>query len=273
MSAARAYLLALTTLSFFACGDDGEAATAAAPPGQLTGPCIQGQCYPGLVCLPTNQCIPDGGGSGNGSSATTPDPTDTGSTGTTDDSSTTDAFTSGPTTTADPPDTTTTGVDTTSTSADPSTSTTTTTTTTTGTTTGTSTSTTTGNPGTTTGTSTSGTTGPEMCGFYVCDPDQVCLPLGQDLTCLSKCDPLDQATCFFGEACIGWGGVDAFVCAPDISGNLGKVGDPCQYLNDCDPGQHVRRQIVRAGLQRIVLLHDVLRPQPPRSVPAVRHAV
>jgi hypothetical protein len=37
-----------------------------------------------------------------------------------------------------------------------------------------------------------------------------------------------------GEGC--WGIDQDFVCAPDASGEMGAYGDPCEYLNVCDPG-------------------------------------
>jgi hypothetical protein len=29
---------------------------------------------------------------------------------------------------------------------------------------------------------------------------------------------------------------DVFACAPDASGDQGAFGDPCQFINSCDPG-------------------------------------
>ena len=52
------------------------------------------------------------------------------------------------------------------------------------------------------------------------------------ILCLPFCDPLTQ-TCSLGDACypIGIG----FACAPDASGADGLYGDPCEFLNVCDP--------------------------------------
>jgi hypothetical protein len=55
------------------------------------------------------------------------------------------------------------------------------------------------------------------------------------LRCLPNCDPLAQ-DCPDGEGC--WGIDDHFVCAPDVSGEMGAYGDPCEFLNACDPGLH-----------------------------------
>jgi hypothetical protein len=51
--------------------------------------------------------------------------------------------------------------------------------------------------------------------------------------CLPTCDPLAQ-DCNPGEGCYGI--LDMLVCVPDVSGDLGAVGDPCEYFNVCDPG-------------------------------------
>jgi hypothetical protein len=40
--------------------------------------------------------------------------------------------------------------------------------------------------------------------------------------------------CAPADECVG---VDeSFLCVPDASGDEGQVGDPCEYLNVCDPG-------------------------------------
>lgn len=50
--------------------------------------------------------------------------------------------------------------------------------------------------------------------------------------CHADCDPLIQ-DCSRGEACVPTG--DSFVCAPDVSGDEGVIGDPCAFPNVCDP--------------------------------------
>lgn len=70
------------------------------------------------------------------------------------------------------------------------------------------------------------------------DPDTSCsitndgvLPL-----CLPACDPLLQ-DCPGGQGCY-WLFDESFVCAPDVSGDLGGEGEACDgfTLNLCDPG-------------------------------------
>lgn len=52
--------------------------------------------------------------------------------------------------------------------------------------------------------------------------------------CLPICDPVLQ-DCPSGQACYPID--DTFVCAPDASGDdQGAAGDPCEYINACDPG-------------------------------------
>jgi hypothetical protein len=51
--------------------------------------------------------------------------------------------------------------------------------------------------------------------------------------CLPQCDPIGQ-DCGEGQACY----LVEFdiLCVPDASGDQGGAGDPCQFLNSCDPG-------------------------------------
>jgi hypothetical protein len=54
------------------------------------------------------------------------------------------------------------------------------------------------------------------------------------ILCLPYCDPLLQ-DCPEGNAC--YPEENGFFCSPDASGpDLGGYGDPCEYLNVCDPG-------------------------------------
>ena len=67
------------------------------------------------------------------------------------------------------------------------------------------------------------------------DPCKACI-IGSSAIlalCLPRCDPLAQA-CNAGQGCYPIG--DTFQCAPDASDDAGAVGDPCEYLNVCDPG-------------------------------------
>lgn len=51
--------------------------------------------------------------------------------------------------------------------------------------------------------------------------------------CETPCDPLGQ-DCGDGQECVP--SSDFFMCAPDASGDMGAYGDPCEYINVCDPG-------------------------------------
>lgn len=52
--------------------------------------------------------------------------------------------------------------------------------------------------------------------------------------CLTTCDPL-APTCPTGQICIP-SMLEVFVCDGDVSGDAGFYGDPCEFLNVCDPG-------------------------------------
>jgi len=67
------------------------------------------------------------------------------------------------------------------------------------------------------------------------DPSAQCSITGAGvlIICLPFCDPLLQ-DCAEGSAC--YPDNDGFDCAPDASGEAGAAGDPCEYLNVCDPG-------------------------------------
>lgn len=85
-------------------------------------------------------------------------------------------------------------------------------------------------------------------GFGTCkefcdgDPDYECSQPGaipyvacQDCGCICEisCDPrLDE--CEEGDGC--YLGSLIGQCAPDASGDLGAFGDPCEFINACDPG-------------------------------------
>jgi hypothetical protein len=53
------------------------------------------------------------------------------------------------------------------------------------------------------------------------------------ILCMPYCDPLMQ-DCPEGDAC--YPETRGFFCSPDASEELGAFGDPCAYLNVCDPG-------------------------------------
>lgn len=72
---------------------------------------------------------------------------------------------------------------------------------------------------------------------YACsDPNAECT-ISHDgilILCLPTCDPLGQ-DCPEGQAC--YQGVQSgFQCYPNVSGETGGYGDPCEYTNVCDEG-------------------------------------
>lgn len=66
-------------------------------------------------------------------------------------------------------------------------------------------------------------------------PGTSCVIANEDVLalCIPACNPLDPEACPDG-GCYAVG--DMFHCAPDASGNAGGPGDPCMYINVCDPG-------------------------------------
>jgi len=67
------------------------------------------------------------------------------------------------------------------------------------------------------------------------NPDEACSITndGVLILCLATCDPLLQ-DCPEGQAC--YPETNGFICSPDASGEMGAIGDPCEYINVCDPG-------------------------------------
>jgi hypothetical protein len=71
---------------------------------------------------------------------------------------------------------------------------------------------------------------------FCSNPDEGCSITndGVLILCLAICDPLLQ-DCPEGSAC--YPEENGFFCSPDASGpELGAIGDPCEYINVCDPG-------------------------------------
>ena len=68
-----------------------------------------------------------------------------------------------------------------------------------------------------------------------CGPDGVCSISNEGVLnlCLPTCDPLMQ-DCVEGDGCLPSG--DDFICVPDASDEEGQFGDPCEFVNACDPG-------------------------------------
>lgn len=72
---------------------------------------------------------------------------------------------------------------------------------------------------------------------YTCEDPAATPYIGcQDCFCICEtpCDPLGQ-NCGEGQECIP-SGYDFFQCGPDASGDAGVYGDPCEFVNVCDPG-------------------------------------
>ncbi len=73
------------------------------------------------------------------------------------------------------------------------------------------------------------------------DADSVCSVSndGVLILCRKKCDPLLQDCDYpVDTACLQAAGSNSFVCIADASDDMGAVGDPCEYLNACDPGNY-----------------------------------
>ena len=232
----RAYSLTISALFLFACNDSEPQLTGG--PGQLTGPCIQGQCLAGLQCF-VDECVPGAGSNSNSNSNSNgnsdgepEDPTTTG--GTTGVSGgVTEGGVTQPTASSNDPGTTT---------GDPST------------TSATNVTTNVTNPTTvdrTTGVETdtwddsasdsqnfilpeTDSGGDDPCDAITCGIGETCVIVGVDPQCLAHCPLLDLGYCGADNVCVPHG--DVFVCAPDASGDVGAVGDGCEYSNGCDPG-------------------------------------
>ena len=71
--------------------------------------------------------------------------------------------------------------------------------------------------------------------LYCEDPDRFCYVSGDGaiIPCLPLCDGVAQ-DCPAGDACYAVS--EHWSCAPDASGDAGAYGDPCEYINVCDPG-------------------------------------
>ncbi len=84
---------------------------------------------------------------------------------------------------------------------------------------------------------------PTCSGDKVCDESND----GVIIVCLDTCDPLAQS-CPEGQICF-WDGVDTFICDFDASGEMGKYGDPCAFINVCDYGLFCASQQSVPGCQ------------------------
>jgi hypothetical protein len=71
----------------------------------------------------------------------------------------------------------------------------------------------------------------------MCEPGFLC-SISNDgvlILCRRECDPLLQ-DCMGSASCLPANGSEGFVCIVDASGEMGGPGDPCEFLNACDPG-------------------------------------
>lgn len=71
-----------------------------------------------------------------------------------------------------------------------------------------------------------------------CDTDFICTIVNDGVLtlCRPECDPLLQ-NCEGSAACLPASGTDGFTCIIDASGeDAGGFGDPCEFINACDPG-------------------------------------
>jgi hypothetical protein len=70
-----------------------------------------------------------------------------------------------------------------------------------------------------------------------CDPGFICTIVNEGVLtlCRPACDPLLQ-NCNEDQACLQATGADGFTCIIDASGESGAAGDPCEFINACDPG-------------------------------------
>lgn len=69
-----------------------------------------------------------------------------------------------------------------------------------------------------------------------CPPDQLCdiSNEGVLILCLHTCDPV-VVDCPMGQICFP-SSMGLFICDFDASGDMGAYGDPCEFINVCDPG-------------------------------------
>lgn len=80
-----------------------------------------------------------------------------------------------------------------------------------------------------------------LCGCpdtHDCPTKSSCWVFSSNLSlCFESCNPLTQDCLTPGDLCtLSFGYGNGFQCAPDASGDQGQAHDPCEYLNECDPG-------------------------------------
>ncbi|MCA9695174.1 MAG: ribulose phosphate epimerase [Nannocystaceae bacterium] len=73
----------------------------------------------------------------------------------------------------------------------------------------------------------------------MCDPGEVCAIAndGVLILCRPKCDPTLQDCEYPNTGCLPAANSNDFTCIIDASGqDAGAYGDPCEFINSCDPG-------------------------------------
>ena len=69
-----------------------------------------------------------------------------------------------------------------------------------------------------------------------CDSGSICTIVNDGVLtlCRPECDPILQ-DCDGSAACLPATGSQGFTCIIDASGEAGAYGDPCEFINSCDP--------------------------------------
>jgi hypothetical protein len=108
----------------------------------------------------------------------------------------------------------------------------------------------------------------------MCNPGEVCdiSNNGSLILCLDTCDPV-AVDCPDGQICFATSTGDGqFICDFDASGDIGQFGDPCEFINVCDPGLYCAGADAMPGCDAggcCTPFCDVNDPQCPASDPQV----
>lgn len=76
---------------------------------------------------------------------------------------------------------------------------------------------------------------------WSCCPDGFACTIASSgvlILCLEFCDPIAQNCLAEGDVCRPTSDYYWFGCSPDVSGDMGAAGDPCEYIYVCDPGTY-----------------------------------
>lgn len=82
-----------------------------------------------------------------------------------------------------------------------------------------------------------------------CDTGFICTIVNDGVLtlCRAECDPILQ-DCDGSAACLPATGSEGFTCIIDASGeDAGAIGDPCEFINACDPGNYCANAAVVPG--------------------------